>query len=29
MVHVLVNGKLAVKDGAATDVRAGQVLRRE
>jgi len=28
MVHVLVNGQIAVRDGAFTDVRAGRVLRR-
>ncbi|HEU4631391.1 MAG TPA: D-aminoacylase [Gemmatimonadaceae bacterium] len=28
MVHVLVNGRLAIRDGAFTDARAGKVLRR-
>ena len=28
MVHVLVNGRFAVRDGAVTDAKAGQVLRR-
>ena len=28
MVHVLVNGRFAIRDGVVTDARAGEVLRR-